>query len=117
MPSDFKELNVWRESIDFAQDMYRLTASFPKEEIYALTSQLRRAAVSISANIAEGCGRRTSADFGNFLHMSETLCAETSGFSLQDERRVSEHAQEPLRPVWHFTGLRQSRHLALAGGS
>ncbi|MBI4146763.1 four helix bundle protein [Candidatus Woesearchaeota archaeon] len=67
MPSDFKELIVWKQSILFAKKVYFISRSFPKDERYGLTSQLRRASVSISCNIAEGCGRRTSKDFASFI--------------------------------------------------
>lgn len=70
MPQDFKQLRIWQESFSFADDIYKLTASFPKEERYGLTQQLRRAAVSIGANISEGCGKRTNKDFASFLYNS-----------------------------------------------
>ncbi|MBI4145917.1 four helix bundle protein [Candidatus Woesearchaeota archaeon] len=70
MQSDFKNLKVWTLSFLFAKNTYALTRQFPKEEQYALTSQLRRAAVSISNNIAEGCGRYTNKDFIKFLHIA-----------------------------------------------
>lgn len=64
---NFKELKVWQKSVDFAVEMYKITQPFPAEEKYGLVSQMRRAAVSISSNIAEGTGRRTDKDFNNFL--------------------------------------------------
>lgn len=63
----FKELKVWQKAIDLVTETYLKSKGFPKEEIYGLTSQLRRSSVSIPSNIAEGCGRRTSKDFFNFL--------------------------------------------------
>ncbi|WP_424494249.1 four helix bundle protein [Salinimicrobium sp. GXAS 041] len=63
----FKELKVWQKGIELVTETYLLSRDFPKEEIYGLTSQLRRAAVSIPSNIAEGCGRKTNKDFSNFL--------------------------------------------------
>ncbi len=66
----FKELNVWQKSIDLVTKTYQRSATFPKEELYGLTSQLRRSAVSIPFNIAEGCGRRTNKNFSNFLGIS-----------------------------------------------
>lgn len=56
--------------MDFVVDVYQLTTSFPKEEIYGLTRQLRRSAVSTASNIAEGCSRSSQRDFGHFLEMS-----------------------------------------------
>jgi four helix bundle protein len=63
----FKELKVWQKSIALVNQIYAETGSFPKEEIYGLTSQIRRSAVSIPSNIAEGCGRHTDKDFAKFL--------------------------------------------------
>ena len=63
----FKELKVWQKSIELVTEIYTISKDFPKEEIYGLTSQIRRSAVSISSNIAEGCGRKTGKDFSNFL--------------------------------------------------
>ena len=63
----FRRLNVWQKAHELALEVYRVTARFPKEELYALTSQLKRAASSIGANIAEGCGRGSDADFSRFL--------------------------------------------------
>jgi len=58
---------VWQESMKFAVDVYRTTAQFPRHELYGLSNQLRRAAVSIASNIAEGKGHRTDREFGNYL--------------------------------------------------
>jgi len=65
-----KDLDVWKKAIDLSAEAYRLTGSFPKEEIYTLTSQMRRASVSIASNIAEGAARRTDKDFIHFLYMA-----------------------------------------------
>jgi len=67
---NFRNLNVWRESHELTLSLYRTTKSFPREELFGLTSQMRRAAASIGANIAEGCGRKTDTDFGRFLHIA-----------------------------------------------
>ena len=64
---DFRNLNVWKKAHALALALYILTHSFAQEELYSLTSQLRRAAGSIAANIAEGCGRGSDAEFGRFL--------------------------------------------------
>ena len=66
----FKELKVWQKAIELVTETYLKTQNFPKEEIYGLTSQIRRCAVSIPSNIAEGCGRKTNKDFSNFLGIS-----------------------------------------------
>lgn len=64
---DFRDLDVWRKAHLLALEIYRVTAAFPKTETFGLTSQMRRAASSIAANIAEGCGRKTDNDFARFL--------------------------------------------------
>lgn len=67
---NFKELKVWQKGIQLAVDMYKQTENFPSGEKFGLTSQMRRAAVSIPSNIAEGCGRKTDKDLSNFLSHS-----------------------------------------------
>jgi len=64
-------LKVWQEAMAVAEGAYRLTMHFPKDEVYGMTSQIRRAAVSIAANIAEGHGRENSGSFIQFLRMSQ----------------------------------------------
>jgi four helix bundle protein len=63
----YRDLRIWQEAVDLALAIYRATAKFPKHELYGLTSQMRRAAVSISSNIAEGKGHNSDGDFGRFL--------------------------------------------------
>lgn len=70
MANSYRELKVWQSSIDLAEKIYRLTANFPASEIYGLTSQIRRASVSIPSNIAEGWGRRSRKDYGRFVLMA-----------------------------------------------
>jgi four helix bundle protein len=70
MISNFKELRVWQDAMALAKMIYQLTVSFPQEEKYGLTSQMRRAAVSIPSNIAEGHTRHSTADFINFISIS-----------------------------------------------
>ena len=64
---DFRELIVWQRAHQVVLKIYKVTKSFPKEEMFGLTSQMRRASVSVAANIAEGCGRKTDADLRRFL--------------------------------------------------
>ncbi|MDO4956913.1 MAG: four helix bundle protein, partial [Bacteroidales bacterium] len=68
MMGPYKNLQVWKLSMDFVTILYKVTSKFPKEEVYGLTSQMRRAAVSIPSNIAEGYGRITNNDLVVFLH-------------------------------------------------
>ncbi|MDO8492629.1 MAG: four helix bundle protein [bacterium] len=72
----FKELVVWNKSIILAKEVYNLTKKLPKEEIYGLVSQMRRCAVSIPSNIAEGSKRRTRKDFVQFLRIASGSAAE-----------------------------------------
>jgi len=66
----FKNLKVWEKAHSLTLDVYRSTKNFPKEEIYGLTSQMRRSSASIGANIAEGCCRNGDKDFGRFLQIA-----------------------------------------------
>lgn len=72
----FKELKVWQKSVSFVTEIYKLTENFPKTEMFGLTSQLRRASVSIPSNIAEGNSRRSTADYSQFLKIARGSCAE-----------------------------------------
>jgi four helix bundle protein len=67
---DFKKTFVWKKAFELDGNIYKITRNFPKEELYGLTSQLKRASVSICSNIAEGCGKNTDKDFARFLHNS-----------------------------------------------
>ncbi|MBY8963062.1 four helix bundle protein [Flavobacterium sp. D11R37] len=64
---DYKKFLVWQKAHQLTLEIYRVTKNFPKEEVYGLTSQMKRAASSIPMNIAEGCGRNTDKDFARFL--------------------------------------------------
>ena len=65
--SSYKDLVVWQKSVEFVTEIYAATAKFPREEVFGLTSQLRRCAVSVPSNIAEGQGRATKGEFVQFL--------------------------------------------------
>jgi len=70
MLKNYKELKVWQKSYELCLEIYRITAKFPKEELYGLTSQIRRSVVSIPSNIAEGYGRKTTLDYIRMLYIS-----------------------------------------------
>ena len=70
------ELNAWQEAMRLAKDIYELTSTFPKEETYSLTSQMRRAAVSIPSNIAEGAARTSNKEFLHFLSIARGSLSE-----------------------------------------
>jgi len=74
---DFRQLKVWEKSHQLALAVYKATKEFPKEELYGLTSQIRRASMSIPTNIAEGCGRNTDAEFARFLQIAMGSASET----------------------------------------
>src|SRR5580658_10811257 len=74
---DFKELIVWQKAHAVTIAIYAATKVFPKEELYGLTSQLRRSAASIGANIAEGCGRRSDGEMCRFLQIARGSASET----------------------------------------
>src|SRR3990167_34590 len=74
--SSYKDLVVWKKSIDLATLTYKLTDKFPREEIYGISSQLKRAAVSVASNIAEGSIRGSKKDFCHFLRIASGSIAE-----------------------------------------
>jgi four helix bundle protein len=84
MLRSFRELVVWKKSMKLATDIYRLTQGFPREEMYGLVSQLRRAAVSIPSNIAEGHGRSGLGEYRQFLWV-----ARGSNFELQTQLEIA----------------------------
>ena len=67
----YRDLLVWQKAMDLVEDVYQATTSFPKEEMFGLTSQLRKAAVSVPSNIAEGHGRQSDRDFQRFLRIAQ----------------------------------------------
>ncbi len=103
---DFKQLRVWQEAVRLTQDVYRLTTCFPKSEAFGLTAQLRRASVSISSNIAEGCGRDSTADFARFLRNALGSCREVESqlilvdrLQLTGDRSKVQEVREPCEVV------------------
>ena len=70
MLKNYKDLKVWKKSYELCLEIYRITAKFPKEERYGLTSQIRRSVVAIPSNIAEGYGRKTTRDYIRMLYIS-----------------------------------------------
>lgn len=72
----FKELHVWKRSIELVKEVYLVTNQMPKTEQFGLMSQMRRSAVSIPSNIAEGSKRKTQKDYLQFLHIADGSCSE-----------------------------------------
>ncbi len=97
----FKELKVWQKSLDLVNRIYLDTKFLPKDEMYGLTSQIRRSAVSVPSNIAEGCGRKTNRDFNNFLGIAlgsafelETQLIIAKNLNYLEERNFTEFETE-----------------------
>jgi four helix bundle protein len=81
---DFKKMKVWQKARELAKNIYIVTSNFPKEEIFGLTSQIRRSSISIVSNIAEGAGRNTDGEFINFLGI-----ANGSSFELETQLMIA----------------------------
>ena len=106
---NFKELAIWKRSMQLAQEVYKITSKFPEEEKFGLISQMRRSAVSIISNIAEGAGRNTDKSFSNFLAMSlgsqfelesQLLLSTNMNF---DTREVADNVLEELTELQKMT--------------
>ena len=100
MPGHFKQLSVWRKSIDFTDLVYDETESFPKHEQFELRSQMRRAAVSVPSNIAEGQAHRSHKDFIRFLRIARGSIAELQTQAVIAGRR-GYLSRDQVRRVWH----------------
>lgn len=98
MNKDYTDLEVWQECRKLTNHIYGLTKSFPKDEQFGLTNQIRRAAVSVASNIAEGCGRQTSKETINFLHISRGSLyeLETQSFVAFDQEYISKQHFEDV---------------------
>ena len=98
MAHRFKDLEIWRLSRRFCSDIYSITASFPSEEKFGLTNQLRRASVSIPSNIAEGSSRKSNKDFSRFLEIAigSIYEIETQLLIAKDLKFISDKQQEKL---------------------
>jgi four helix bundle protein len=112
---NFEKLDVWRKSIDLADLVYGLTKSFPADERFGLISQMRRSAVSVSSNLAEGCSRASRADFRRFIEIatgsafevvSQSFIACNQGLLTNEARQQIYHSS--LEIVRMLCGLRAS---------
>jgi four helix bundle protein len=94
----FEKLEVWQEARKINQVIYRLTRKFPREELFAMTSQIRRASISVSSNIAEGSGRNSDKDFAHFLEQAYGSLMEVASifYLALDEGYVKESDLDPL---------------------
>ena len=95
---NFKTLKVWEKAHRHTLEVYKITSNFPKEEMYGLTSQVRRSVASIAANIAEECGKGTEKDFARFLQIALGSAHETEYFQIlsRDLKYISAEQHEYL---------------------
>ncbi len=102
MGGSYKDLRVWQQAVQLGLAIYSVTARFPKHEIYGLRQQVRRAAVSVASNIAEGKGRRTDKDFVSFLYRARgsLLEVETQTIFARELKYIGE---EEASEVLHLT--------------
>jgi four helix bundle protein len=112
---NYRDLDVWREAMDFVVECYRVTRTFPKNEVYGLTSQLQRAAVSIPANIAEGQGRQHDKEFLQHLAIAYGSLAEVEThiqiarrLEYVDGERENQMLERAARIGRMLNGLRKS---------
>ena len=116
---NFEKLEVWKKAIDFVDFVYTTTRTFPEDERFGLPNQMRRAAVSVSSNIAEGSSRHSHDDYARFLEIatgsvfevvSQSFVAQRQGYlSEADRQRIYAAAEEQSRML---SGLRRSLGMA-----
>ena len=94
---DFKKILAWQKADDLVVAVYKATEHFPPAECFGLTSQMRRAAVSVAANIAEGSGRETLADFRHFLHIARGSLQEVEYYIHLADRLFFSHLRQSRR--------------------
>ena len=109
---NFKELKIWQKSRKFVKDIYILTNQLPKDELFVLSSQMRRAAISIPSNIAEGAGRESDKDFSRFLDIANGSAFELESqiyiacdleyYSVEQMDIYLEKVQEIQKMIFHF---------------
>src|SRR5216117_891466 len=102
---DFRKLRVWAAAHQVTLAAYQVTRRFPRDELYGLTSQIRRSAASVCANIAEGCGRSSRRDFARFLHVAQGSASELEyhwilALDRSEERRVGKECPSLCRSRW-----------------
>lgn len=108
----YKDLIVWQKADELAYEIYTVTKAFPRDEIYGLTSQIRRAALSVPTNIVEGYARKGDKELGRFVSIASGSLAETEyllGFSMKlgylkkvDHERIEALRSEVGRLLWNF---------------
>ncbi len=121
---NFKDLQVWQKAHDLTTAVYRLTSSMPREEVYGLTSQIRRASASIPANIAEGCGRNGEAELARFMSIAMgsaseldyycILCRDLKMLKQEDCDQLAEKVEEVKKMLAAFIKEVERKELAFS---
>ncbi|MEX2347651.1 MAG: four helix bundle protein [Balneolaceae bacterium] len=109
----YKDLEIWKRSVNLATDVYSTTSGFPKEETYGITSQLRRCAVSVPSNIAEGAGRVSKKEFKRFLNIAygsiyeletQLLISKNLGYINEKEhQKLEKEIDEIQKMIYSFS--------------
>lgn len=117
MAKGFFDIKAWQKADDLAVDVYETTKSFPRHQLYSLTNQMQRAAVSVAANIAEGSGRRTLADYIRFLYIAKGSLTELEYYihlakrlgylTEEDHQRLDALQDETARVLTGFIRFKQ----------
>jgi four helix bundle protein len=100
---NYRDLIAWQKAMDLVEEVYRATKQFPREEIYGLTSQVRRAVVSVPSNIAEGQGRSSAKEFQHFLSIAHGSLREVET-QLMIAHRLEYLTEETLRRLMELAG-------------
>ena len=121
MMRDFRELQVWRKGHHLVLDVYRATSGFPREELYGLTSQVRRSVASIPANLAEGCGRGGDPELARFMQITMgsaseleyhlLLARDLNYLSDTDYQELAERTKEIKRMLAPFINRLKNKNL------
>ena len=99
--ASYRSLAVWQKAMTLIEEVYKLSEGFPGREQYGLTSQLRRASVSIAANLAEGHARATKKDYAHFVSMARGSLAEVETYLIL-AGRLQLATKDQLTPIWHL---------------
>jgi len=119
MAKGFFDIKAWQKADDLAVDVYETTKSFPRHQLYSLTNQMQKAAVSVPANIAEGSGRRTSRDYLRFLYIAKGSLTELEYYihlarrlgylTLEDYQRLEALQDETAKVLFGFIRFKQQQ--------
>ncbi|MBC8458709.1 MAG: four helix bundle protein [Deltaproteobacteria bacterium] len=117
MAKGFFDIKAWQKADDLAVDVYETTKSFPRHQLYSLTNQMQKAAVSVAANIAEGSGRRTIRDYLRFLYIAKGSLTELEYYihlakrlgylTEEDHQRLDALQDETARVLWGFIRFKE----------